>query len=301
MIPEVFVQFVRGFCMGAADIVPGVSGGTVALVFGIYRRLIANVGKGSDTLKLALSGRFADAWKAFTGIEWLFLVPLGAGVIGAFALLRHPLGDLMVERPSELAAVFCGLVAASIAIVWRQMTAPVSVSTPIVAGVGLVMFVLLGFQAGAVANPPIWAFAAAAAVAICAMILPGISGSFILLMMGMYGAVLEASLAQLAVFGVGAVIGLALFSSLLNWLLAHHEQTVLAVLVGLMIGSFRVLWPWPNGVGYEDPVTEVEVPGTGLELPANLGDGLVALGLAAAAAVATFAIVRVAEDRSVGH
>ncbi len=298
MIPKLAIQFVRGFCMGAADIVPGVSGGTVALVFGIYRQLIANVHQGAETLKLALKGQFSAAWDTFKAIEWLFLIPLGAGVIGAFALLRHPLGDLMVERPSELAAVFCGLVAASIAIVWTQMRSPLGQRVAIVAAVGIIMFALLGFQAGAIADPPMWAFGAAAAVAICAMILPGISGSFILLMMGMYGAVLGASLSQLVVFGLGAIVGLALFSSVLNWLLANYEQHVLAVLVGLMIGSFRVLWPWPNGVGYEDPVTEVEVPGTGLELPASLADGLVALALAVAAAVATIVIVRLAEDRN---
>ena len=126
-------------------------------------------------------------------------------------------------------------------------------------GVGLGVFLLLGLREGTTddvvsqsADPAIWAFFLAGAIAICAMILPGISGSFILVMLGMYGPVLDAvtdrDLGSVAVFGVGAVIGLALFSQVLHWALNENYNTVMAALIGLMIGSMRVLWPWPHGV-----------------------------------------------------
>lgn len=280
--------------MGAADIVPGVSGGTVALIFGIYKQLIANVRAGANVLKVLLKGDPKGALNAFKEIDWLFLIPLGTGVVVAFGLLRHPMQDALINHSAGIAAVFCGLVAASCLLVWTQITDRSPQQLLILVGVAVAFFVGLGFQAGAIASPPLWAFAAAGSVAICAMILPGISGSFILLMLGMYASVLSGSLIELVVFGIGAVIGLALFSSLLGWLLDNHEQPVLAVLLGIMLGSFRVLWPWPNGVGYE---TEdgVNIRGVGLEMPANTSDIFTALLLAAAAAGFTLLIVRFAK------
>lgn len=281
--------------MGMADIVPGVSGGTVALILGIYKQLIANVRAGAHALKQLVTGDVRGGIESIRRIEWLFLVPLGAGVLLAFVLLRHPMKDLLVERAEGIAAVFCGLVAASCVLVWRSMTNRDGTRIGVILAVAGAAFVLLGFQNGAVAEPALPFFLVTGAIAICAMILPGISGSFIMLMLGMYAAVLGGSVLELVVFLVGAVIGLALFSSLLNWLLHHHEQTVLAALLGLMIGSIRVLWPWPNGVGVvSDESTEV-VRGTDLAWPSigALGGGI---GLALVAAAVTLVIVRFAED-----
>ncbi|MEZ5342692.1 MAG: DUF368 domain-containing protein [Acidimicrobiales bacterium] len=120
------------------------------------------------------------------------------------------------------------------------------------------------------------------------------SGSFIMLILGMYASVLAGSIPELIVFAIGAVIGLALFSSLLGWLLENHEQLVLVVLLGIMLGSFRVLWPWPNGVGYEYP-EGTTVRGTGLALPDASGDMLIGFALAAIAFGITLAIVRFAK------
>lgn len=281
--------------MGAADIVPGVSGGTVALIFGIYKSLIANVRAGAHVLKSLLKADIRGAQADFKAIDWLFLVPLGAGVVIAFGLLRHPMEDALINHSANVAAVFCGLVAASCVLVWSQISDRSPRQLAILAAVTVAFFLGLGLQAGAVADPPLWAFALTGSIAICAMILPGISGSFIMLMLGMYAAVLGGSIAELTVFAVGAVIGLALFSSLLGWLLDHYEQTVLVVLLGIMLGSFRVLWPWPNGVGFEDEA-ENTVSGTGLGWPSETGDLVTGFALAAAAAVFTLVVVRFAKS-----
>jgi putative membrane protein len=293
----VVMQAARGFLMGMADIVPGVSGGTVALVLGIYRRLLANVRTGARALKALVGADLAGFRLRLAQIEWLFLLPLLGGIVAAFLLLRHPMEDLLRDRPQGVAAVFSGLVAASIYLVWRSIDRHDLIRYATLMGVAVAIFALLGLQASAAAEPPLWAFVVTGAVAICAMILPGISGSFIMLMLGMYAAVLAGSPVQLVVFALGAVVGLALFSSLLGWLLEHHDQTVMAALVGLMLGSFRVLWPWPNGVGFiSDDQTET-VRGTAMTWP-GWGDFAGGVALALAAFAATFAIVKVAEART---
>ena len=288
------LQFVRGFLMGSADIVPGVSGGTVALILGIYRGLIANVRGGAQALKALATGKPKGFVEELKAVDWLFLVPLGVGVVAAFLVLRHPMEDLLHDHSEGTAAVFAGLVVASCILVWRQLTNRDTTRLAVLAGVALAAFVLLGFQAGAVKNPPIWMFAITGAVAICAMILPGISGSFIMLMFGMYAAVLGGSAAELGVFLIGATVGLAFFSSLLNWLLQHHEQTVLAALLGLMIGSLRVLWPWPNGVGFISDEADEVIRGTDLAWP-TATELVGGIALATTAAVATLLIVRAAD------
>ena len=292
----VVLQAARGFLMGMADIVPGVSGGTVALVLGIYRRLLDNVHRGAQALRAVLERDRAELGRRLASIEWLFIAPLLGGIVAAFLILRHPMEDLLQTRPEGVAAVFFGLVSASVVLVWRAVARRDVVRYATLLVVALATFGLLGLQAGAVIDAPLWAFLVTGAVAICAMILPGISGSFIMLMLGMYASVLTGSVGELVVFGIGAVVGLALFSSLLTWLLEHHDQTVMAALVGLMLGSLRVVWPWPNGVGFiSDDQSEV-IRGTARAWPgrADLAGGLV---LAAVAFVATLVIVRLAEAR----
>lgn len=286
--------------MGCADIVPGVSGGTIALILGIYRAFIGNLRKGASTLKAWLKGDLAGGWNIFSSIEWLFIVPLGAGAITAFALLRHPMKDLLAERPEGVAAVFTGLVLASCVIVWKGITTRDPQRLGTIVGVAVLAFWLLGYQSGAVNEPGLLAFFGTGALAICAMILPGISGSFIMLMLGMYAAVLGGELGELAVFGVGAVFGLAIFSSLLNWVLENYEQTLMAALLGLMMGSMRVLWPWPNGVGEIGDTAEENVKGTDLHWP-ETGQLAGGIALAVVAAAVTLLIVRFAEAKPAGE
>ncbi len=293
-VAKIALQFLRGFFMGSADIVPGVSGGTVALILGIYRELIANVRGGAHALKRLVTGEPSGFVADLKDINWLFLLPLGAGIGSAFLLLRHPMETLLVERAEGTAAVFSGLVLASCLLVWQQLTTRDPLRLGVLAVVTVAAFVLLGFQSGAIIDPPIWMYFVTGSIAICAMILPGISGSFIMLMMGMYAGVLTGAPIELLVFLVGAVIGLAFFSSFLNWVLEHHEQTVLAVLLGLMLGSFRVLWPWPNGVGVVSDEQADVVKGTAMHLP-DPGQALGGVALAAAAFIATMVIVRFAD------
>jgi len=276
--------------MGSADIVPGVSGGTVALILGIYRTLINTIRDGAGVLKLAVTGDIKGALEAFKAIDWWFILPLGVGVITALAALRGPMKGLLEDRPEGIAAVFTGFVIASCVLVWRAISERDATRLAVMAGVAVLAFWLLGYQSGALEAPGLIVFFLVGSVAICAMILPGISGSFILLMFGMYGAVLGGEVLQLAVFGVGAIIGLALFSSVLNWLLDSFEQTVMAALLGLMIGSIRVLWPWPNGVGVISDDAAEGVKGTDLLWPSGsqLAGGL---ALASVAAVATLVLV----------
>jgi putative membrane protein len=276
MMVNVVLTVVRGFAMGAADLVPGVSGGTVALIFGIYERLIASVSAGSAAL-VALAKRDVSGFRERMGtVEWAFVLPLVAGILLAIVALASLLEGLLHDEAVLMAAVFVGLVAGSVIVAWRLIREPRLGHAGLIAVVGLIVFFLLGFQGGtseeSVAqadDPALWMFFVAGAIAICAMILPGISGSFLLVIMGMYGAVLasvtQRDLLALAVFLAGAVVGLALFSQLLDRALRRHHDVMLAGLIGLMAGSIRVLWPWPNGVDS----TALEAPGDDL-LPAIL-------------------------------
>jgi len=244
-------QVVRGFVMGAADVVPGVSGGTVALVLGIYQRLIDTIRSGARALGRLARADLRGALSRARDVDWAFIVPLVVGILISVVTLASVIRNQLEDNPEEMAGIFFGLVGASTVFAWRLLSERSSQQLTVIAVIALIVFVALGWQAGPVADPSPLAFLAAGMVAICAMILPGISGSFLLLMLGMYGAVIEVVddriLADAAVFAIGAVIGLALFSTVLDRMLRHHHDTMIAGLIGLMAGSLRVLWPWPDG------------------------------------------------------
>lgn len=286
MLIQIVAQAVRGFLMGAADIVPGVSGGTVALVLGIYNRLIDAVRTGSSALGRFVRADIKGGIELLRSVDWLFLIPLGAGIGAAVLALSHTIETLLEEQPVNMAALFFGLVVGSIAIASSLVQGWDAQRAAILVGVAVVAFFVLGQRSGPVEDPALWMFFASGAVAICAMILPGVSGSFLLLMLGMYdtllAAVTDRDLPALGVFMVGAVVGLALFSQALHWGLVNHEKTVLAGLIGLMVGSLRVLWPWPDGTD-----------STAMTGPQ--GDWWVAVGFAVLGAVAVVVITKVAE------
>ena len=273
MFPKIGAQLVRGFLMGAADVVPGVSGGTIALIVGIYEKLIEQVRAGARALGSLAKGDVRTFWSRVVGLDYLFLVPLAIGILLAVGGLASILETQLEENPEEMAGLFFGLVAGSVLIGWDLIKARTSTHLAIVVVVAIVIFFVLGFQSGPIADPSPGVFVGAGALAICAMILPGISGSFILLMIGMYAAVIGAvddrAFGDIALVGVGAIIGLALFSTFLGWLLDNYGDTVMAAMVGLMLGSLRVLWPWPNGVGVISENEEEVIDGTGLEWPAS--------------------------------
>jgi putative membrane protein len=246
------LHFIRGFLMGSADVVPGVSGGTVALIVGIYPRLITNIRQGAAVLSAFVRFRFSDGVERLRSIEWSFLLPLLAGMAVALVSLARLIEHLLEDYPVEMSALFFGLVIASTFVARGMVSSwdPVRIAT--FAGVAIGAFFLLGLRSGEAENPATWIFLVAGAVAICAMILPGVSGSFLLLMLGMYEAVLAAvndrDYLVLLMVILGAVVGLALFSSVLNWALDSYHDLVMAAITGLLLGSLRVLWPWPNGI-----------------------------------------------------
>jgi putative membrane protein len=211
-------------------------------------------------------------------VDWPFVVPLLAGILSAVFLLAAFLERQLEENPVILAAGFFGLVVGSVVVAWRLLRRPKPLDFVVGAVVGVVLFVLLGASgAGTVGDPSLLGFFAAGALAICAMILPGISGSLILVLIGMYPAVLGAvndrDFAAVGIFVLGAVIGLALFSQVLHWALANYHDVVLAGLIGLMAGSLRILWPWPDGV----EGGALAAPGS--DWPAALIAGLIGLGV----------------------
>lgn len=283
------MHLARGFAMGAADIVPGVSGGTVALILGIYERLLHSVRSGARSLGRLVAADRKGFILHLRTIEWAFIVPLLAGMFIAVVTLSAIIDTLLRDEPELMAGCFFGLVLASTVITWRLLAKRGTLRMFLLLVAAAVTFLALGLRSEASATPSPVAFFAAGAVAICAMILPGISGSFLLLMLGMYGHFIEAVHArvvtQLGAFLLGAVIGLSLFSSALGWLLDRYKDTVLALLVGLMLGSLRVLWPWPNGVGEIDDSAH-HVDGTLIELPQTLATAwppILAMVLATAA------------------
>lgn len=239
--------------MGSADLVPGVSGGTIALVIGVYERLIDSIQEGSSALGALLRGDLDGLRGHFTAVEWRFLLPLLAGILLAVVALSRVLEHQLETNPEVMAGGFFGLVVGSVLIAWGLIRAPRASHFLIALIVAAALFVLLGLgEEGSVEDPALLVYFGAGALAICAMILPGISGSLILLLIGMYAPVLAAvndrDFLPLGVFVLGAIVGLALFSQLLHWALHHHHDVVLAGLVGLMAGSLRILWPWPEGV-----------------------------------------------------
>lgn len=250
---RVIRTLVGGFLMGTADLVPGVSGGTIALVLGIYERLVDSIREGSSALGSLLRADISGLARHLRRVEWVFLVPLLVGILSAVVSLASFLDHQLEENPTVLSALFFGLVVGSVLIAWRLLREPGATHLVVAAAVGLGTFLLLGLgEETLVRDPPSLAFFGAGALAICAMILPGISGSLILLLIGMYAAVLDAvdqrELAVIGVFVAGAVVGLGIFSQVLHWALRKHHDVVLAGLAGLMGGSLRILWPWPEGV-----------------------------------------------------
>ncbi len=248
---------VVGGAMGAAELVPGFSGGTVAFVAGIYERLVASIRQGARTLSLLIRGRPQDAWRAFTAIDWPFVVALAAGMIVALLTLATTLTTLLEDRPVEMQAIFFGLILGAAVLAARQIREPNAWLVLLVVVSAFVFFVVFGFTAGEQTEPNGLWLLAGGALAISAWILPGVSGSFVLLVLGLYsaviGAVADRDVLILAIFAVGCIIGLAAFSTALNWLLARAHDLVLAGLIGLMIASARVLWPWPSDGGLGNP------------------------------------------------
>ena len=231
--------------MGAADVVPGVSGGTIAFITGIYEELINSIkGINLEAIKLFFTGRWFSFWKQINGN---FLLAVFAGVFISVLSLARLLEYLLEHQAILIWAFFFGLVLASSYVVSRkigQWQYPKIVA--LVAGIGIAFYITS--VTPTTTTDSSWFVILSGGLASCAMILPGISGSFILLLLGKYTfalhAVNERIILDLLLLGIGAVTGLILFANLLSWLLRKYHDITIAVLVGFMIGSLNKIWPW---------------------------------------------------------
>lgn len=259
--------FLRGVAMGAADIVPGVSGGTIAFITGIYFRLLTAIGEvpGACYREL-LKGQFRRFWERCDGT---FLVTLLTGIVASIATLASAISYLLMVYPILLWSFFFGLIVASVWHVVRQVQRPNwTLLGPLSMGIAFAWWVTT-LPAGE-ASPTGLVFFGAGALAICAMILPGISGSFILVILGMYAPVLAAikgaELLTLGLFAAGCLIGLLSIARVLTWAIHKFHDVVLALLTGFMIGALNKVWPWKetlswrtNSAGEQVPLTEASV------------------------------------------
>jgi putative membrane protein len=243
-------NFAFGLMMGAADIVPGVSGGTVALIVGIYERLIGSVRAAATAAARLVSGRPREARTALRELEWGLVIPLGLGIVTALVIGARIILPTLENYPVQFRALFFGLIAASLVIPWRRIRDRRGSHPWIAVFAAVVAFLLVGIPPRELVDPALLFVFLAAMVAICAMILPGVSGSFLLLVMGMYEPTLRAlnglDLTYVGVFVAGAAIGLGSFSKLLHFLLRGYHDGTMAALVGLMAGSLRALWPYQD-------------------------------------------------------
>lgn len=241
--------FLRGLAMGAADIVPGVSGGTIAFITGIYNELIRSIKSiDLDALRCLKSQGVRAFWQQINGS---FLLSLGLGILTAIALFANLIHYLLTTYPEYLWSFFFGLILASAFLILRQI-ARWHLSELLAIIIGFVFASFISLATPMSVQSSYLVFFLAGSLAICAMILPGISGSFILLLMGLYVPILEAlkgfELSVIGVFALGAIFGLALFVRLLSYLLTEFPNTLLALLTGFMLGALFKVWPWKETI-----------------------------------------------------
>lgn len=276
------VNLVRGVLIGVAEIIPGVSGGTVALIVGVYHSVIGAASHVVRSFTLLFTGAGRRLIPAeLANIRFVIVLPVLVGmVIGIFtgAALLEP---VIVSHPVETRAVFAGLILASLWVPITMVGSGWNLRMVALAALGAAAsFAFTGLPVLANASESLWWVAPAAAVAVCALVLPGVSGSFLLVTLGMYEPTLAAvngrDFGYLAVFVLGAIIGLSAFVGLLQWLLEHRRVLTLVVMTGLMAGSLRALWPWQ---------------GEGRELLAMPEGGLAVWGWSAVAALVVVVVI----------
>lgn len=238
---------VKGACMGAADVIPGVSGGTIAFMTGIYEELIGSINAiDAYAVKMLFTGRLKAFWKHINGN---FLVCVFAGILLSVLSLAKLMQFLLSTYPIQTWAFFFGLIVASSIFILRGVK-DWNFKDVIFLAAGVVLGIVVCTLSPTQTPDGLWFIFLSGAIAICAMILPGISGSFILLILGKYeyimNAIVEMDIAVLAVFATGAAAGILAFSKFLHWLLARYHKQTLVVLAGFIIGSLVKVWPWSN-------------------------------------------------------
>lgn len=247
---------VRGGLVGVAESVPGISGGTIALVVGLYDRLLAAASEivhaGRELVQGVVQGKgLRPAGRALRAVDWRFLVPVLAGMAVFLLVSLSVVAPLLEQHPVPMRALFFGMIAVSVLVPLGMMPHRFRRRDVVyLVGAAVASFFLTGLPPAVVEDPSLWYVVLVAAIAINALVLPGLSGSFLMVVMGLYIPVQQAlsdlDLAFIGAFALGAMIGLASFVKLLHWLLDHRRQPTMAVLAGLMIGSLRALWPWQD-------------------------------------------------------
>jgi putative membrane protein len=259
IFPDYLLILLKGIAMGAADVVPGVSGGTIAFISGIYQELIDSInGINISLIKTLKKEGVKATWKQANGSFLLALLTgIGISILTFSKIITH----LLETQPIMVWSFFFGLIIASVLLIWKQIT-----SLKLVSILALIIGVILAYYITIikpVSSPESYSYLFLSGfIAIIAMILPGISGAFILLLMGSYESVIgtinqfrealtqmnteliSTSLMKLGAFAIGAIIGLKTFSKILHWMFEHHKNTTLAMLIGFMIGSLNKVWPW---------------------------------------------------------
>ena len=245
---------VKGACMGAADVIPGVSGGTIAFIMGIYDEFVGSLASiNADAVRMLLKGQFKAFWKHINGTFLLSLViGIGFSVISLASLMQY----LLEWHPIQTWAFFFGLIVASSLFILRGISGW-KVREGVLVAFGVLLGVVVCTLSPTETPDALWFIFLSGAIAICAMILPGISGSFILLILGKYEYIMETisrltagdiagTLPIIAVFGAGAATGIVSFSKFLHWLLGKFHKQTLLVMAGFIIGSLVKVWPWSN-------------------------------------------------------
>lgn len=261
-IKDYVVIGLKGMAMGAADIVPGVSGGTIAFISGIYEELLGSISALKFSLLKQLKNEgVASVWKSINGS---FLVALFVGIFISILSLAKGIKWLLENEPVLLWSFFFGLVLASILYIIKQIT-----KWSFVSYLALLLAAVLAYYITTLDpmvnenSSPLFLFLAGV-FAICAMILPGISGAFILVLLGAYKPVLAAinnrDFFTISVVGLGAIVGLLSFSKILKWFFKHYHNQTLAVLTGFVIGSLNKIWPWKLTLTWRENSKGIKVP-----------------------------------------
>jgi len=283
--------------LGAADVVPGVSGGTIAFITGIYEELlstISNVNLG--LLKTWKTDGFKAAWNKANGN---FLLALLSGIFMSVLLLANIISGALNDYPLYVWSFFFGLIVASIPFMGKQV-GKWTVKSVFALIIGTtIAYAITILPAASGTHSSIFLFISGA-IAICAMILPGISGSFILLLLGSYQIIMEIisnrDFGKFGIFAIGCIVGLLAFSKLLNWLFKHHKDIVIALLTGFLIGSLNKIWPWKETTksiihkGEEKAIEQ-------LSIAPNMDDLPVAIGCAIAGFLVIFLMERIAVNK----
>jgi len=288
-IKDYIIIATKGMGMGAADVVPGVSGGTIAFITGIYEELIESIKSVNlSSIKLLLQFKLKDFWKAVNGN---FLLSIVVGIAISVLSIAKLIKYLLEQHPILIWSFFFGLIVASAIVIAKKITEwKLRSIIAMIVGIGIAYMVTIVTPAET--TDAYWFLFLSGALAICAMILPGISGAFILLLLGKYEFILNAlssfKLDVIAVVGAGAAVGILSFSNLLSWLLKKYHNMTIALLSGFMIGSLNKVWPWKETVstfidrhGVEKPLNQNNIfPHTFENLSGQDANLAFAIGLA---------------------